>query len=171
VGSILTPPSGGSSTIGNNDGGAGAQVGFLERFWPTAAPSGNYLRPENAFDRNTSTYSLCVALTGSTLQQTWSGFPQSGRETLATSIVLKVLSSVTNAVSTDTVKLSYSVNDGGTWTDIYSVSANRALTLDSVSLTLPVATSRVQVLASVIAGSYSTNTTHKIYEIWLEVNS
>jgi hypothetical protein len=175
VGSILTPLSGGSGTIGNNDGGAGAQIGFLERFWPTTATQdpqgGAYTNPTNAMDRDTSTYAVYSITAPSTGSEIWSAFPQSGRETFATSIVLKVVSQVIVSTPPATASLRYSVDGGTNWNVIYSVTSSRAKSLDTVNLTLPVTASRLWVNAQLTSSTLGVVAEQRIYEIWLEVNS
>jgi len=173
VGSILTPPSGGNATIGNSDGGAGAQVGFLERFWPTTAttPGTGYTNARLAFDQDTTTYAFGTLSAAGSLVETWLNFPQSGRATLATSITLKVISSVTITAGTVTAILTYSTDGGVTSTTIYSVTSSRAKSLDTVTLTLPVVVPSLQVSATIAGSGTTVNASHNIYEIWLEVNS
>jgi hypothetical protein len=174
VGSVLTPPSGGNATIGNSDGGAGAQVGFLERFWPTTATTyggGIYTNAALAFDQNTTTYASGALNSAGSQGEAWSNFPQSGRATLATSMTLKVISSVTITAGTVTAALKYSTDGGTSYTTIYSVTGSRAKSLDTVNLTLPVVVPNLLVVALLNGSGATVNASHNIYEIWLEVNS
>ena len=124
VGSIKTPPPGGVPTVGNNDGGTGAQSGILEWLSPTLradldAESGTALwSPAFAEDTdgNTATYT-----TVQVPDTVWLG----GWPTIYnkyTSIVLKVLSEVVDIDNGGIAFCDYSLDDGNSWTNIFNVS-------------------------------------------------
>jgi hypothetical protein len=152
VGSIVTPAAGASDTLGNNDGGVGAQQGGAAVAYGTASQgtSGSGANPFSPLgstaDGNTSSKGTCTqnssgAATRITIL-TISGFqnPASGR-TLA-SLILKIRSAVptNNATGGNAeIRLEYSLNGGSTWTtifDIITTGNTRGDTVDAVALSL-----------------------------------
>lgn len=178
IGSILTPASGAANTIGNNDGGTGAQIGAFGITRPSVV-SGNGITPTAAFDQNFSTAGTCgdssVSMTPET--EVWSGFVNSIYATAQISVTLKINSSVTKINGTGantTGKLEYSLDGGSTWTTVYSVTGTtvRAVTTDAISLPVTQNLTLVQVRGSgtYIAGTATTVIFHA-WEIWIEVQS
>jgi hypothetical protein len=55
-GSIATPNDGGPDTIGNNDGGAGAQIGKIAIAYPANAIADGWNNPANGIDGSTNSY-------------------------------------------------------------------------------------------------------------------
>lgn len=167
VGSITTPVAGGSDTIGNNDGGTGAQYGIQANVYAgkVTVTGTAWTNTNNAIDQNTSTAASQTATNPTTILLV-QGF--SGVAPYYTSIVLNVRSSIGNATSTE-VKLQYSIDGGSTFTPIYDVfSASRALTVDSVTLSNSQNLSLVQVQISVTGGSPAAV---NYYEAWIAVTS
>lgn len=124
VGSIKTPPPGGVPTVGNNDGGTGAQSGILEWLSPTLradldAESGAALwSPAFAEDTDGDTGTYTTVLVPDTI---WLG----GWPTIYnkyTSIVMKVLSEVVDIDNGGIAFCDYSLDDGNSWTNIFNVS-------------------------------------------------
>lgn len=124
VGSIKTPPPGGVPTIGNNDGGTGAQSGELEWLSPTlradldAASGAALWSPAFANDTDGDTSTYASVLVPDTV---WLG----GWPTIYnkyTSINLKVLSEVVDIDNGGIAFCDYSLDDGDSWTNIFNVS-------------------------------------------------
>jgi hypothetical protein len=143
VGSITTPLAGAIDTIGNNDGGTGAQSGATLAVLSTAqspAGTGGYgsLTPTSG---NTTLSNVAAAT------EEWLGYtPQSSG--VASAITISVTSSVAIAgAGSGQATLSYSTDGGSTFTNIYNVFATRALQTDTVNLTLPVKVSNIVIRA------------------------
>lgn len=122
VGSILTPVAGGLDTVGNNDGGTGAQSGQLYWLSPTlrADVDANnnqtwYAVNQPDTDGDTSTYfDLTVEDT------VWlGGIPSTPSKW--SSLQLKIHSSVLSVTAAGAAFLDYSLDDGSSWTNIYNV--------------------------------------------------
>jgi hypothetical protein len=122
VGSIRTPVTGGLPTIGNNDGGTGAQSGQLYWLSPTlrADIDANnnqtwYACNQPDADGDTSTFfDLLVEDT------VWlGGIPSTPSKW--SSLQLKIHSSVLSVTAAGAAFLDYSLDDGSTWTNIYNV--------------------------------------------------
>jgi hypothetical protein len=100
VGSIVTPPSGGASTIGNNDGGVSSQNGMLSMFLFTQATqflqvgSGALTNPLNALDLDTGAFAGLTATAGSASAVTLQLANASVVQRRFSSYTLKVLWSV-----------------------------------------------------------------------------
>ena len=178
VGSIRTPADGTDSTTGNNDGGTGNQYGGIESSRPAsdqmAVGAGNPMSTvKGAYDNDASTYGMAYDSDGmNDPQGSQFIFSESpGKISRGISLTLKVSSDVVKS-GTGTVigRVRYSTNGGSTWTNIYSVNANRSRATDSVAI--PTATNfsqlRVDVFADWVSGA-STDVQVRAYEIWLEV--
>lgn len=132
VGSILTPVAGGADTTGNNDGGTGAQSGQLYLLSPSLRaddstdPVSWYPANDLDSDGDTSTFVSVTALLISWL----GGWPQISSKW--TSLKLKVHSAVPSVDQGGTAFVDYSLDDGTTWTNIYSVQ-NGTADLESAS--------------------------------------
>jgi hypothetical protein len=172
VGSILTPAAGGVGTVGNNDGGTGAQLGNLwilspqlcnDTFVPTSGfvPIGTSGTGNVEADGDTSTF----LTRGSVGDLTIASFPAFNLSWK--SLTLKVLTSLTNAGSGGSVTVSYSVDGGTTFTTIWTAGSlvGRALTTDSISLALTQNANLVQVKFSVATVPANT---FRVYEAWIE---
>ncbi len=169
VGSVRTPAAGGVDTVGNNDGGAGAQTGFLHVSRPSAtATLGNaWTSPGNAFDADLSTFSSGTTNAGTALrQQKWTNFNAPTIPITPVSVTLKVKRdlSLGGAVNNQTF---YSTNGGSTWTLWSSDNASFAARVDSIALPTNVNFSQVQFRADSSWNS-GADTIHKIYEVWIE---
>lgn len=121
VGSILTPVAGGADTTGNNDGGTGAQSGQLYLLSPSLRADDSTdpvtWYPSNDLDSDGDT-STFVSITTELIS--WlGGFPQITSKWK--SLKLKVHSAVPNVIQGGTAFVDYSLDDGTTWTSIYSV--------------------------------------------------
>jgi hypothetical protein len=179
VGSILTPPNGGGDTIGNDDGGVGAQFGQSLRLspatdTPTTVGNGSVSNSTNARDGDTST-STTQGLNGD------SGTNEATVEVLDfpsaflswKSLTLKVRNEVqTNSINTGGGIARLIWNDGTSDTDIYTLSAGttRSLQTDSVTLPLSTNTSQITVRLRLRVGPTATSGSldGRIYEVWIE---
>jgi hypothetical protein len=124
VGSIKTPITGGLPTIGNNDGGTGAQSGKLYMLFPTLRAdydvNGNqtwYPANEAETDDDSTTYfDLAEEDT------IWlGGIPDGSQFEKWTDLKLKIRSEVDSVTAAGAAFLDYSLDDGQTWTNIYNV--------------------------------------------------
>jgi len=122
VGSILTPITGGLPTVGNNDGGTGAQSGQTYILSPTLranydANNNQTWYPANAeeTDGDTSTFHDLTIIDTiwlggiPTIQSKW------------TSLKLKLHSEVLSVAAGGAAFCDYSVDDGATWTNKFNV--------------------------------------------------
>jgi hypothetical protein len=127
VGSIITPVAGGADTIGNNDGGTGAQSGQLYLLSPSLRaddstdPVSWYPANELDTDGDTSTYLPITSVLTSWL----GGFPTIVAKW--TSLKLKVHSQVVSIAAGGAAFVDYSLDDGSTWTNIYNVANGTAV--------------------------------------------
>jgi hypothetical protein len=170
VGSIRTPVSGaGVATVGNNDGGAGAHLGDTYILSPNLAkdttnadtvfvPIRNTYGGGDDADNNPTTSVLqSIAAT-----RTVAGFPY--YFAAWTSLKLKIMTEVLSAGS-QPMQVDYSLDNGATWTNVYSLAAfgTRAKTVDTITLSATQHTAKVQV-------RYTTNAACnvKLYDAWLE---
>lgn len=178
VGSILTPAASGAATVGNNDGGVGAQGGGTSIFLfgtntttngaPTAYTITN---SPNCFDGNTSTFGKIVkaALSAnSSATLTLSGMSPTSAPWQ--SLTLKIKSAVPTMGIGDTATLSYSLDNGVTFTNVYSVGGaggTRAITVDSVSLPVGQNLALVRVKMSLSDGGNVAAAEIDLYEAWV----
>jgi hypothetical protein len=121
VGSILTPIAGGLPTVGNNDGGTGAQSGQLDLISPTLRTDNTtdpiqwYQANHEETDGDTSNFFDLV-----TEETIWlGGFPNIPRKW--TSMKLKVHSTVVSVGPASAAFCDYSLDDGTTWTNIFNI--------------------------------------------------
>jgi hypothetical protein len=134
VGSITTPAAGGADTTGNNDGGTGAQSGQLYWLSPTLKADDStvpvtWYPASNALEADGDTSTPYIHIVPNTdgndnneIDTIWLG----GIPTIYskwTSLKLKVRSEVVSVDDGGAAFLRYSLDDGGTFTDIYSVEA------------------------------------------------
>jgi hypothetical protein len=167
VGSIKTLVALGVSTIGNNDGGTGAQVGSAWTIDPSLrgddggtgatpnfqAATGNDIDGDSSTFRDTGTV-IAVYLGGfAALQLPWK------------SLKLRVRTQVTSVGSGGTGFCAYSLDGGANWTNVYSLSTGtRALTTDDFTLSLNQPINQVQVRY----GSGTTPGHTRMYRAWIE---
>jgi hypothetical protein len=190
VGSIHTPIAGGNQSIGNNDGGAGAQSGALDYYRPTLAIDGAvfFANPANVWDVDATTFAEGNAhwdtSTTTTAVETWYAFPAMNVG-LAVSVVLRVISSVRNvivgsptALPNPAAKVEWSVDAGATWSTLWQDgTGTRAKQMDSVTLSSRVNLARLRVRAWAIGGAIggtggsSDDLYVDVYEIFVEVQS
>jgi len=153
VGSIGTPVSGGGTTYGNNDGGAGGQYAKTMKNLPTSyatSGSGTFSNPGNAIDNDPGTF-MEMDSSAANLVYTASGFASFG--SWFTQNVLQVISYVP-AVSNGSVYIDYSTDGGSTWTNLRTVSsADTQLMTSTVNLPLSIPTQNVQVRITAPGGS------------------
>ena len=137
VGSILTPVSGGADTIGNNDGGAGAQTGVQANCFSsvvTVVNSGGTATIVNQgrmVDGNLNDFGeiqLSGTMSGDVILSGISGIAPA-----YSSLVLNVKTAIPSNGGA-LLTLAYSLDGGSTWTNIYSVGTTRAITTDSITL-------------------------------------
>lgn len=181
VGSIITPKDGGADMIGNNDGGAGAQSGRLYTLRPGTATQatvsiGSVTDRENARDGDDTSFATLTAPgSGAAAQATVELLDFPGSVEALKSLTLKVRSEVPT-FDTDgpghLAALSYSTNDGVSFTDIFSVTTTRALSLDSVTLAVGLNPSKVRVRLNVKEVlSTSGEIIARLHEAWLEAQT
>ena len=185
VGSIITPQAGGVDTIGNSDGGGGAQNGMMNELFmsiaQTTGTSGTGAtcpNPQLAIDGSTTTSAQLTATgNGSTnlVVLTLAGPAGFNRKFL--SVTLKILFSVpTNnlapAGSLHSVIISYSLDGGGSFTTAYTLTppTTQALLLVAIPLSGTQNLSQVQVKS--IAGNNALWTSGQVimnlFEGWIE---
>lgn len=188
VGSIRTPVATGSNTVGNNDGGAGAQVGNVIRLAPgqyaTAGGVAVTTTPEKAIDGDSASKGTWVATsTGASASETssWGLFPSFTQPWKA--LTLNVKSQVTANTTTAAPaisKLVYYSSVVGSFVGIglplggntiWSVNPGitRALTTDTISL--PLTQNTGQVLMQLIITTSNTAGEHTnvdMYDMWIE---
>jgi len=186
VGSILTPRDGASDTLGNNDGGVGAQTGALYKFFPgthadaTTGGESNWSNQGNAYDQDEiskATKSVNGGTVNKSATLTLSQVPGSFQPWK--SLKLKIKSAVpTNSLDGGTVGaavLSYSTDGGLNYTVVYSLDSGstRAVMIDSITLGVSQNTGRVQVrMLTKVGLSDTTGTvTGELYEAWIEAES
>jgi hypothetical protein len=177
VGSVTTPPATGADTMGNNDGGTGAQSGFFGVFRPTVNVNGSNL----SYDGDTTTVSTVTDNDTliSSITQSVSGIsnPTTGAQAVI-SAVLNIRSrivKINGAGANSTGSLDYSKDGGSTWTNVYTVTGTtaRAVATDAITLPAGQVLSRVQVrqTATYIAGAHTTSVSAGLFEVWVEVQS
>jgi len=159
VGSIFTPADGHVDTVGNNDGGTGAQIGYQVGMRSTifddvgTTPVTN---PERAMDSDDGTY----ALLGSPGKGIWRVFG-SLQLTAVKAAVLKIKTEIVSGGGT--AILEYSLDNGANWTIVFYQGGNRGPTTDSVNLPVGQAMGIIQVRATTI-GTQSL----KVYDARIE---
>jgi hypothetical protein len=151
---------------------AGGGDPVLTTKYPTAQ-SGNYSNPTNAYDNNANTYSLGHAslVDGEGIdyrEHTWHGFAAGSG--FAVSVALKIMSSASSGLGGGTIKLEYTLNNGSSWTTLYSGSGHN---LDTIPVPLLVSQDLTQVRVRGSAEApylpnKTTNARHNVNEIWIE---
>ena len=143
VGSITTPLAGAIDTIGNNDGGTGVQTGATLNIistiqTPTLGGGYGLITPISG---------LSSLSNASAVSEQWSGYvPQSQAPPSAITLTVTSQVAITGA-GTGQTTLSYSTDGGSTFTNIYNVTANRALTTDVINITLPATPQKIVLFA------------------------
>ena len=159
AGSIRTPKDGALDTVGNDDGGVGAQFGqaVLLRAGTTAASGTGFVtNAANAIDGDETTYAQVASddLDGPTLDSetlVLSNYPGSG---LAFhSLILDIVSEVTLITAPGSATVEYSTNGGASWTAVYTVTATRSKQKDTVTLAAWSNPGVVQVRMRAISGA------------------
>jgi hypothetical protein len=135
--------------------------------------SGNYVDPTKAYDNNSNSYAFGYAslVDGEGIdyrEHVWRGFAAGSG--FAVSVALKIMSSGSSGLGGGTIKLEYSLNDGSSWTTLYSGSGH---SLDTINVPLNVAQDLTQVRVRGSAEApylpnKTTNARHNVYEIWIE---
>lgn len=119
VGSVALPTSGGAATVGNNDGGGGAEYTRDGRIYPASYTAANWSTPANGIDPDDASYAS-ASTAGNDLTYEAYAFPQFNWFVSKKKLVVK---SEITAVSGSTALLEYSLNGGASWTVLRSVSA------------------------------------------------
>jgi hypothetical protein len=160
VGSVKTPAAADPDTRGNNDGGTGAQSGTFVYWLPvTATTVASWLNSSgvgttsDALDNNLATYTQNLSkVTGPSL--TLSGYPP-GNGNTRSFCRIEVTSQISSNPDGDTYTMAYSLNNGSSYTTIYSTSTTRAKTTDTVTLanTQDLTQVRVRLQGLILAGT------------------
>lgn len=176
LGSIVTPSAAQADTVGNNDGGTGAQAGYLQVdgfHYVSHSGLANVTGIGSEFDGNSASALQTQETSGT------GGSVDTMRLSLTdkfffppTNITLKVVSSgATSTAGGATLK--YSINGGSTYTNIWQVTAGASRTKGLDSVTIPAGTpmSSIILAADVQGTTGFTNAQVDIYEAWVEVLS
>jgi hypothetical protein len=175
VGSVTTPIATAPDTIGNNDGGTGAQSGSTITFFPgtnvpTTTGGGSITNDGEANDGNLTTAAQLLTSTPGTV-----GSAQvllSGLGIVAapwTSLTLNIRSAVVSTSASTLATLSYSLNGGSTFTNIYNLTnTTRALATDTITLPINQNLALVQVRAKISkVVSADAQAELDLYEAWV----
>lgn len=193
LGSIQTPADGAPDTRGNNDSGAGAQVGgHIKRTPTTETTVGTVTGSGNAKDGDWSTKLTARTpaagtgnITSLNTSVKLSGFGLTddfGRVFKNLKLTVKANASVGNesdATGTSTLRVRYSVNGGAAWTDVRTATAvgagaTASLALQTDVISLPDGTDPAQVQVEVRAEGHTGGAnndgdlTSEMYEAVLE---
>ena len=173
VGSIVTPPATGPNTVGNNDGGAGVQVGSTQIFLFGATANNSVAgattnNPDYAIDGNLADYAEVIGSTSSTGNYTFTLSAPSPTSAPWSSLVLNIRSAVTANDSDTVIKLAYGTEGGAATNTVYSLTGTtRALTTDSFTLSNSQNLALITVVLSIKRTS-SSNAGHALlYEAWI----
>jgi hypothetical protein len=181
VGSIKTPPAAGTATVGNNDGGSGAQFGQLFVVSPTfqldPGPGAIHPIPKEIADGDTSTSHLYGCPANSTTLYTGyvAGFAQFNYNWK--SLNLKIKSSAATGffsgggAGPSTCYLRYSLDAGTTWTTLFSFTTHdqsRAVTVDTIALSTNQNLALIFVDPAVDCSSAGWAASINLYEVWVE---
>jgi hypothetical protein len=162
VGSILTPLATAPDTVGNNDGGTGAQSGGQGNIFANAVTGSGWTNLPNAIDQNMTT---AATGSGSIGILTVSSF--SGIAPLYVSLVLNVRTAGTGMTSA-LWELQYSLNGGSSWTTIFTkTNTNWGPQVDQVTLSVSQLISQVQVRLNPLVASSGTSS---FYEAWISAS-
>jgi hypothetical protein len=177
VGSITTPVASGAATVGNNDGGVGAQGGGTSVFLFGAVAQVNTVptsitisNPTKCFDGDTSTFAnIAKNNLSSTSDGSLTVSAMSPSSAPWQSLTLKVrtgIPSVGTGISI-VITVSYSLDGGATFTTIYTVGAARAVTVDSVSLPLAQNLAQLRVKVDLASTTSASIVEVDFYEAWV----
>jgi hypothetical protein len=183
VGSILTPSAGSQDTIGNNDGGSGAEVGDTFVMFPTTyfetglswLPVGQDASGNHdsfsfaAVDGDSSTSASALKIGAGDIVVMFAGWPGFAANRWS-SLKLKVRSGGTTSNNAgNSVTVDYSTDGGSTWTTIWTIGANATRAAATDVITLPTNLSAGSVIVRftmhvATAGSSQGD----MYELWQE---
>jgi hypothetical protein len=185
VGSIVTAVSGGPTTVGNSDGGVGAQSGssnvLLGGATAVAVPggtaSGAVTNPSYAIDGNSTTYADITINDPSGAAADYANLTVSGispTQAILGTMTLFIRSSASVTIGgtayATSAYLKYSLDGGASYTTVYDLTTttqSRALTTDSVVLSLSQNTALIRVIAGVTSGSGGNSVAEvKLYEAY-----
>jgi hypothetical protein len=178
VGSIATPAATAAATVGNNDGGVGAQGGGTSVFL-FGAGVGNITPPAttiitgsntgNCFDGDTATAATLnkvVSLTGTADGNiVVSGMSPSSAPWQ--SLTLNVRTGVTISGASITALVQYSLDGGATFTNIYSTSVTRAAAVNSVAIPVKQNLAQLRVKVDLSTPGSVGSATLSFYEAWV----
>ena len=186
VGSIITPAAGASDTVGNNDGGVGAQSGGTAVYLgnltasSTVGSDASITNASSAIDGNLATYATVSITSSGTAQSPTAsllitGFQ--GQQILAVgTLYIRSSASLTLTGSpTGTVGVKYSLDGGANWTTLYTLNTNGSHhTLANDSISLPIGQNvgliQIKVMESSLMGSSDgVAAVCNIYESWVQV--
>ena len=155
VGSIHLPDAGGPATVGNNDGGAGAQVAKSFTLLPgTVVADAGWTNTDNVLDDNVNT-STSGAASAATQVITLKGYPAYYQ--LFSEIVLKVRSQLTAITGTAPALIEYSLDGGATWQNLRTITAADASPVQSLlGVSTKQKTDLVQVRMTIPGGNGAT---------------
>jgi hypothetical protein len=162
IGSIVTPAAGANDTVGNNDGGTGAQFGQVGKLFATAF-AGNYLGVTTASGTGGDSDVLHTPAS-----EDWKTF---GAGTFApTGLVLYVISGCSKiGTGSVTATLQYSTDNGSTFTTFLTVTGSRANQLDTVALPAGTDFNKVVLRGTVKwNGGAATSFSQGIVNLWLQ---
>lgn len=159
-----------SLTDATPSGGGGGGTTIYRPTTNTALAGGGFTNPANAYDGNATTYAPGSAKSGVIgSSSSWQGF--SSIVGTPTAVKLKVTSQCTYpSGASGTIIVSYSTDNGSTYTTIYSTAGARATTTDVVTLSTLVNLTQVKVKATV-GGTGTAYDNCLMYEIWVEVTT
>jgi hypothetical protein len=171
VGSILTPKAGSDATIGNSDGGAGAQSGNLFKLLATLAKDSvngdaAFVPIRNTFGSGSDSdgdLTTAVLYSGTPGTRFVAGFPTVIGLNWS-SLKLKIKTQVLSA-GTQPLQLDYSLDNGATWNNVYTIAAfgGRATTIDVFNLAITQNPALVQVRYTM-----NGNGNWNLFEAWIE---
>jgi hypothetical protein len=182
VGSIVTPAAGSSSTVGNNDGGSGAENGDTFILSPTiySIAAGQWIpvgvdqfggHDGNSYavvDRDTSTPGSAIMFGAGDFTWIFAGFPAFSNRFNSLKLNVKSGGHTSNNAG-NTATMDYSTDGFSTSTTIWTIGANavRAAALDQFTISSSVAPGNIQIRLTlhVATGGSSEG---DIYEIWVE---
>jgi len=182
IGSIITAVSGGTQTIGNNDGGVGSQSGQTTTFLfgvatPTTTSPGTVSNASRAIDGSLTTFAALATNAGSGVSVAQLALNGASPTSAPwSSLTLSVLSAVpinnfTGADGTVIVQITYSYQSGSGQVSgtLWSVGAGvtRALTTDTLSLPASTNLATLTITVKVSRSTGTHNCEIDLYEAWV----
>lgn len=175
VGSIVTPAATAPNTTGNSDGGVGAQSGQTAVFLfgasaVTASSAGaTTSNLQNMIDGSLTSFGSIVASGASAANTTVTVSAASPTSAPWSSLTLFVRTAVPSASGVGiSITAAYSLNGGTSHTNVYSVSATRALTTDSIALPTNQNLALLNITINVTRSAGSGGTAElDLYEAWV----